>query len=499
MDAAVSLYAVYHLIRPAKSRPPLSSASYHFFALFTDAGLIPFYVFVAMFAQTNWALAPGTSGRWRTMFTRVDGADTRILLATFLTTATSGGLHLISVFLDLWLVLLFRRIAGVSPDSNPLEDNLTSRMASKHKHKSSDLSSMTMIGNEKKLSNMSGSTLNLTSPSRISVNKDYSVPDPNARIIPFNRSRNQSNATFQQTEESARAARAFISDREGFYQQGGSARTSRADMNRPESGQPRPRSQSRPRSQVAAFVGQREPMPVAGSFASARPDAYSRHNSPQPQPPSPIKNHPKKEKLLNDNWYVMVDDLSAPTTPQKGLTPGTPYDGAQQRADSYFATKQVPQQSHPLPLSSNAPQFDKAPTRFSYEEVDDDKNDEEDIGRAMTMGSSVYSDTASIKSEKRRYYGDLQAATMGIRGFTQAEVKRPESPPKSVYQQQVQQAQYQQPYESRVVSRTGVDMADSYEAYLPANYNNRNVSGRGAEEGRVGWHNMRKREVSGLA
>ncbi|EOD43603.1 hypothetical protein UCRNP2_9684 [Neofusicoccum parvum UCRNP2] len=163
LDIVCGLYAVYHLVRPAKARAPSSSAGYHFFAVVIDTGLIPFYVFTALLANSNRQEAPGTEGRWRTVFTTDDATD-KILLTTWLTSVTTGGLHLISIGLGLYLILVFRKIARLPADLNPLEDNLTSRRSTRHKHKTSSLSDITLAP-EKRFSDMSGSTV-VSSPTR---------------------------------------------------------------------------------------------------------------------------------------------------------------------------------------------------------------------------------------------------------------------------------------------------------------------------------------------
>ncbi|KAF2456197.1 hypothetical protein BDY21DRAFT_306115, partial [Lineolata rhizophorae] len=143
VDIVTGLYALYHLCRAAKGRTPASSASYHFFAMVIDAGLIPFYVFTALLASQNAAEEVGTEGRWRSFFKADDGTTT-LLQATFYIAAVAGGLHLISLLVDLYLVVIFRKIARLPPDMNPLEDNLTTRgprrpIRGSHKHKTSSM------------------------------------------------------------------------------------------------------------------------------------------------------------------------------------------------------------------------------------------------------------------------------------------------------------------------------------------------------------------------
>lgn len=475
-DTLISAYAVYHLLRPAKGRTPASSASYHFFALIMDCCLIPFYAFMAVYGQTNATEANNTSGRWGTLFSS-QGLTNDILEAMWIMAVAVGGFHALSIFLDAFLLVLFRKINRLPPDMNPLEDNLTSRSSKhKHKHKNSELSNSTMADSEKRLS---GSTLNLYNPSKLSL----AVPDPNNRQVPFGQSRTNLDAAYSpHTLDSARQSRANLQNRDSFHEQSGSERTSRADVQRPMSSRPASRSRSRPRSYVSQH---HDPMPdrinSPQSFVSAPSDILSRYSSPAPQ--SALTNSAVQKQqgqgLLNDNWYV-VDDGS--DSPRRGNTPKPQYHQSVRPHDEtqYRHAQQERREILPQPLSSNPPIPPKSSRRSMYEDEVQQENDD-DIGRALTMGSSIYSDSASVKSAgtpKSKYYGNLQAATMGVRGAQS-------SPPKHPL------------VEHRAVSRTGVDIADANVMYYSGGDGRaRHVSGKAAEEGMGGW-GMRKREVSG--
>ena len=83
-----------------------------------------------------------------------------------LTSIVSVGLHAVSVFIGGYLIYMFRKIADLPPDMNPLEDNLTSRSkpakSSKHKYKNSDMSTLIGEGNDKRLSEISARDSNRT-------------------------------------------------------------------------------------------------------------------------------------------------------------------------------------------------------------------------------------------------------------------------------------------------------------------------------------------------
>ena len=244
MDSLIALYAIYHLLRPAKGRTPGSSVSYHTFALILDTALIPLYVYVALALNTNRQLplpeygAAGNllDGDWR--FTSLlstrkqDGqlADSNntytLLFVCFIGAAAIAGLHLLSCGLDLYLVIVFRKIADLPPDMNPLEDNLTGgdrSRRSKHKYKNSELT----VLDEKDAKHMSASTLSVnTATNRGSV---YSADG--AREIPFGHSRNGGSKTSlafsPHNPESARLSRA---EQEAYAAAASSPRTSRYEV-----------------------------------------------------------------------------------------------------------------------------------------------------------------------------------------------------------------------------------------------------------------------------
>ena len=130
-----TIYAIYHLARSPKARTPTSSASYMIFAAIIDTSLIPFFVFTALIARTEYTEPASTQGRWKTLFGS-DAADTKTVFSTFLLCIVNGGLHLLSLIISIYLTMIFRKISKLPPDMNPLEDNLTSR----HKRNKSSIS-----------------------------------------------------------------------------------------------------------------------------------------------------------------------------------------------------------------------------------------------------------------------------------------------------------------------------------------------------------------------
>lgn len=153
--------------RSAVTRPPYSQASYGLFASTLDAGLIPFYVFTAFMAHGEWT---EEAYNWSTLFQNT--SFTVIFAeAMFICGAANAGLHLISFTLSIFLAVIFRKIAHLPPDMNPLEDNLTARPRKKR------------IRDEMAEKHMSQSTLNSTV-------EDPLIDPP--RTVPFMHTRGQS-------------------------------------------------------------------------------------------------------------------------------------------------------------------------------------------------------------------------------------------------------------------------------------------------------------------
>ncbi|GAB7337229.1 hypothetical protein MBLNU457_g2605t1 [Dothideomycetes sp. NU457] len=493
-DVFICSYAVYHLSAHPKRRTAASSASYHFFSICMDAGLVPFYVYISLFAQNNWASAVGTEGRWRSYFDQ-DWQTNIVLYTVFIASAVVAGLHVFSLVLDVLFVMWFRKIAKLSPDNNPLEDNVKT---SKHQHKNSEMtgSSLTL---EK--SHLSGTTLSFNNRSTVSLPKGFSVVEtPDARHMPFSYTRMNSDSSFVPLNmDSRRASRADLLDQAGLYSES-IARASKTDLLRPGSrptSRPQSRSHSRSQSRSQSrgrprsYVSEHDPMPERvtspGSFFTAESDARSRA-SPSPGPQAAIGDATAKrqqtDNLLNDNWYVM-DDGSDVGTPVREQTPRQEYRDSVHE----YMVKPGSRTSLPKPLTANPPMPPpKSPERYRQARMNErvveqeTVTDPEEIGRALTMGSSLYSDATSIKdsdSAKPRYYGN-------IGGFHANEAKPLPMTPNNG--------------NGRVVSRSGVDIGDvSMAAFEDGrSYGRRNVSGAVMEEGRGTW-DVRRRQVSGTA
>ena len=390
------------------------------------------------------------------------------------------------------------------PDMNPLEDNLTSRRASKHKYKNSE---------------MTASTVSATSPARMS--QANLIPD--GYSIPFIQTRNESNPSFSpHNPETARVSR----DKLSMYSQPQSARTSHADLHR--------RDRSVSPSKSGTLLNVQEVQPRSPTRHSTRTDALSHrasfHNAPSdilsyrgtPGPPprsgASTPNYSQNDALLSDNWFVIEpeadgnvgDNTSIPPVPPRhprhsgygyARVPVSEADMEPENHDNIL----MPQ---PLRMHPPTPESDRQQHQDPAWLQQEDKSHlgVGDIARAQTVtsqSSSQYSDPPPTPlrsgTPKSRFYGDLAAATSGILsnspGRTNmdaaANTKSGRSPPAKPLEREGN---------PRVVSRTGIDIGDASVMYVPGDGQEgkggrRDVSGKVAEEGRGTW--FRRREPSG--
>ncbi|KAK0658482.1 hypothetical protein DIS24_g4723 [Lasiodiplodia hormozganensis] len=462
VDIVCELYAIYHLVRPAKSRAPSSSASYHFFSLIVDTGLIPFYVFTAMLANSNWQEAPGTEGRWRTFFS-TDDATSKILLTTWLTSVTVGGLHLISLGIGLYLTLVFRKIGKLPPDMNPLEDNLTSRRSTRHKHKTSSLSGIT-IPPEKRFSELSGSTA-VSSPTKSSYGaEDPLIPD--VRTMPFMDSRRNSDILYNpHNPRSARESRLFESRH-------GSMSPPKLDLkNLPVKMSPGGYDSMSPTSSP-----ERSPVRSARSMKrqSLKSDNWFVHAEGEGSSPSDDEDEPNSKQPLVRRYSFEADDDGAVTTTtiyKDIIAHNGPLSPLSDGENTGYLRPQPLRMNPPSPqppinqtnkngidLTKNKPSMPPPMPSFQSEIGSISSDRSSNIGRALTINSSVtrttdawgyfpthhhhhhgsssnvssnngrnsveppagthsnFSSPSRSPTRKARYYGDLRDAQEGILG-----------------------------------------------------------------------------------
>jgi hypothetical protein len=102
------------------------------FAAMMDTGLLPFFVFCALMSHADYST---NAYGWSTLF-KTSTISYKIIYAFFLISVTVGGMLIVSLVLGVYLGLIFRKIAKLPPDMNPLEPTLTARP---HKRNKSEL------------------------------------------------------------------------------------------------------------------------------------------------------------------------------------------------------------------------------------------------------------------------------------------------------------------------------------------------------------------------
>ncbi|KAK4140646.1 uncharacterized protein C8A04DRAFT_39734 [Dichotomopilus funicola] len=133
-------YSIFHHFRPAGARTPGSSAAYQLFSGFSDICVLPLYAYGAILARNK-------NEEWKTKPPSDPNVVQYMVPSVYYGLIGAGGLHLLSLAISLWLGLMFRRIANMPPDMNPLEANLTSRVA--HKRNKSSVATTSTYYDEK--------------------------------------------------------------------------------------------------------------------------------------------------------------------------------------------------------------------------------------------------------------------------------------------------------------------------------------------------------------
>ncbi|KAL2142694.1 hypothetical protein VTI28DRAFT_849 [Corynascus sepedonium] len=139
-------YSVFHHFRPAGARTPGSSAAYQAFAAVSDLCVLPLYAYGAIMTRNK-------NEEWKTAAPDDSPAGPDVteymVPSIFYGLIGAGGLHLLSLAISLWLALMFRRIANMPPDMNPLEANLTSRVHKRNKSSVATTSTASTYSDEK--------------------------------------------------------------------------------------------------------------------------------------------------------------------------------------------------------------------------------------------------------------------------------------------------------------------------------------------------------------
>lgn len=465
-----------------------------------------------------------------------------------LASVVSAGLHAVTVLIGGYLIYMFRKIAELPPDMNPLEDNLTRRTKKerKHKYKNSDMSNL--IGEDKRFSEISARnskhTLTEDDPLRMSqMSEKLMGVDNRSSGVSFFQSRDgqqQQHAYSPHNPETARHSWHANADvqRESPYQQPAAhghtptkSRTSIAEHDR--------YGTSRTMS----------PMPASAPRIAKRFSAT---------PTTPIPIYDESHTAEGANWETLPgddDDRNDEFDPYRyqAKQQGRLYESIPLEDDADLGFRKIDtlgadlhdgSPSNALRMNPPTPEphvsvspLAKLSQGYNKENA---HHEDERTTTMMTSTSSVYSQPETTLSNgdeaggKTRFYTDLAAAMRGVRQHPPAVVKaqsvagsvhthvsastnassqhsriqpatqgdkriRPSGtvirkPLRSFDESNGLQAGYTfaKASPSRVVSRSGVDV-DFVAGDLGTGNRRREVSGKVAEEGRGGiW-----RRVSG--
>ncbi|MCJ1434985.1 hypothetical protein MMC27_004355 [Xylographa pallens] len=365
-----TVYAIYHLMRSSKDRTPSSSASYMLFAAIIDAGLIPFFIFTAMMARAQYTEPSSTAGHWGTLFGD-DTATFKIIFSAFLLSVVGGSLLLVSLCISVYLAVMFRKIAKLPPDMNPLEDNLTSR----HKRNKSSISApLIEVTNREK---------HLTAPL---------IDSP--RAVPFLHTRTESSDSqtpHRRPGTSNRSSKADLST----YSQPSSNRSSRATLAVPN-GIPSPHAPSiafqQPTSNRSSRTNFSRPIEPVPQPTVPNVDAHRPHNRPL-STPSLASNY-------SNNW------TTHPSPPELQHLRTTPHPTtARPPAKTYNYTTMTPR---PLEMNPPTPPISTHTRALHPTSGNGNGNDRP---RAHGRGDSF-----GVVGDKARYYGALHAGKGAVAG-----------------------------------------------------------------------------------
>jgi hypothetical protein len=446
-----------------------------------------------MLAKRNADIEAGTEGRWRTFFP-TDEDTAKVLMTTWLAATAVAGLHCIALSIDLYLLLVFRKISKLPPDMNPLEDNLTSRRKTKHKHKNSSMSAIQpLTAEEKRFSAQSGTTTMIGSRNSVMdpLMDGKDIPAPDEKKMAFIHTRTNSAQVYSpHTPKTAQQSRNSV------YAQSQAAQ-SRRDLNTREDLHRRDDTDDEETlAQRKSFLAQK------AIKRSSRPGSFVSSNNGNDfyTPPTTAQNHDatgdlsqrsSRDEIQSDNWFVHADDelMGQSHDPPKTAKASNgayaplpdpvdehdPFRHDQYDLSSAKASMFTPKKAQgynaistsedqdvfsddegtlspamvPQPLRMNPPT--PPPQQSFYEPPPQNPSPAKTfhtarntppphaLQRTMTTTSistiSTYSHASPNRTgtPKSRYYGDLKAATQGVKGSNSPSASPNTSPTKSAF------------------------------------------------------------------
>ncbi|KAK0743574.1 hypothetical protein B0T18DRAFT_371521 [Schizothecium vesticola] len=322
-----SLYGIWHMSKPAGSRPPGSSAAYHVFAGVSDLCILPLYAYGVITTRNQDSSA---EHRWSVLISD-KSVLTFFVPSVYYGLIVAAGLHLLSLAISLWLGFMFKRISSMPPDMNPLEAHLTSRRGAHKRGKSSVAS--TIYGDK----SVNGSSLHPTTISSSDL--------PRPRSIPFTHTRHES----QPTSLYSRDSRLDLPSRQYQIEPGNSPRNSIADLATHRLSTPT--TSSRP---LSSYSSHRPP-------TSTVPSHRVTETTPPPTP------QPRSAKFT-ETWYA-TESLVNRTHERARAPPTNPtYEPLSQPYDVSLDSDSEPETTrprpHPNPLASH-PSYDHVSTEYN--------------------------------------------------------------------------------------------------------------------------------------
>ncbi|KAI1095956.1 hypothetical protein F5B19DRAFT_273875 [Rostrohypoxylon terebratum] len=282
------VYAIWHFIRPANARPPASSAAYQLFAGVMDLAVVPLYAF-GVISVVNYGAT------WKLIVTASPELTDALIQSEHYLLLSAGGLHVISLGISIYLGLMFRRIANMPPDMNPLESHLTSRVSQHKRNKSSVATSYTTVSDDSNSKRLSTPLENYRNSG--AGYEDLSRPPS----IPFMHTRTGSRDSFA---SSKRDSRADLPSRQYQITPGNSPRNSVADMKRMSGMSGLTISTSR-----TAQRGNYTEVPLhetgVSTPSSSRPSSgVTLAPMPSPSAQQPINASPTRVAKFTEAWYA---------------------------------------------------------------------------------------------------------------------------------------------------------------------------------------------------
>ncbi|KAI1142222.1 hypothetical protein F5Y05DRAFT_370162 [Hypoxylon sp. FL0543] len=294
------VYAIWHFIRPANSRPPASSAAYQLFAGVMDLAVVPLYAF-GVLAVVNH----GTE--WKLIVTASRELTDALVQSEYYLLISAGSLHVVSLGISIYLGLMFHRIASMPPDMNPLEAHLTSRVKQHKRNKSSVATSYTAVSDDSNSKRLSTPLENYRSSG--APYEDLSRPPS----IPFMHTRTGSRDSFA-SAYSKRDSRSDLPSRQYQITPGNSPRNSAAgslaDLKR----------LSTPR---VAQRGNYTEVPLhetgVSTPSSSRPASSVTLAGSYPSPQQPTNASPTRIAKFTEAWYASESLINRTQERQRAL------------------------------------------------------------------------------------------------------------------------------------------------------------------------------------